>query len=139
MHWNWLAQTRVNLAPAVGQDGAGRVGHGGERPAGLLRQRCARVAACIRTSTKLTGGDARPEQRAVRRRVPWLGLLLWVFACAALFVSLVMRADDLDRDRRVAVRAAADELMSERPYPVPGLARQASDLSLFTVFRPPSP
>jgi hypothetical protein len=120
------------------------VRHGGEtvsvpeRTAGLFRQRCARLAAHIRRSTELMGGDARPGQRAVRR-VPWLGLLFWAFACAALFVSLVMRPDDLDRDRRVAGRAAASEQISERPYWRPGLTRQASELSLFTVHRPPSP
>lgn len=129
MHRNWLGQNGENLAPAVGQDGSAA-----ERTAGLLRQRCATLAARIRSSTELMGGDARPEQRAARH-VPWLGLLLWVFACAALFVSLVMRADDLDRDRRVAVRAVAAEQISERP----AWMRQSSELSLFTVQRPPSP
>ena len=144
MHWNWLGQRRENLAPTVGQDGLRRVRQGGaavsavQRTAGLFHQRCARLAAFIRSSTELMGGDGRPAQRAARR-VPWLGLLLWVFACAALFVSLVMHADDLDRDRRVAVRAAAAEQISNRPYSVPGLTGQAGGLSLFTVQAPPSP
>jgi hypothetical protein len=143
MHWNWLGQ-RENLAPAVGQNGSTRVRHGGEavsalqRAAGLLHQRCARLAARIRSSTEPMGGDPRPAQRAARR-VPWLGLLLWLFACAALFVSLVLRADDLDRDRRVAVRAGAAEQISDRSYSVPGLTGQASELGLFTVPAPPSP
>jgi hypothetical protein len=44
---------------------------------------------------------------------PWPRLLLWVFACAALVVSLVMRPDGLDdRNPRSAVRAAATEEVS---------------------------
>lgn len=79
----------------------------------------------------MMGGEAKPGQRAARG-VPWLGLLLWMFACAALFVSLIIRDDDLDRDRRVAAQS------SDLSYPVPRLTRQASELSNFTTRRPPS-
>ena len=83
------------------------------------------------------GGDAKPGQRAATG-VPWLGLLLWMFACAALFVSLIMRADDLDRDRRLAARSETEAQSSDLSYPVRHLTRQASELSVFTTRRPPS-
>ena len=85
----------------------------------------------------MMGGDAKPGQRAARG-VPWLGLLLWMFACAALLVSLIMRADDLDRDHRVAARSEVEAQRSDFSYPVRRLTRQASELSLFTIRRPPS-
>lgn len=143
MHWNRLGRRTENLAPAGGQSGSPQERHDSEttavpqRTAGLLLQRCARLAACIRSSTELMGSDARAGQRAARR-VPWMGLLLWVFACAALFVSLIMHADDPDRDRRVAAHVAKGQI-SDRPYSVPGLTRRASEFHLFTVQRPPSP
>ena len=84
----------------------------------------------------MMGGDAKPGQRAARG-VPWLGLLLWMFACTALFVSLIMRDDD--RDRRVAARSETEAQSSNLSYPVRGLTRQASELSVFTTRRPPSP
>jgi hypothetical protein len=102
-----------------------------------LRERSARLAACVRTSTEVMGGHARPEQRAAPR-VPWLGLVLWVFACAALFVSVIMRADDLDRDRRVAARSVVREQSSAFSDPVRSWMRPASELGVFTVRRPPS-
>ena len=83
----------------------------------------------------MMGGDAKPGQRAARG-VPWLGLLLWMFACAALFVSLIMRDDDLDRDRRMAARSEVES--SDLSDPARRLLRQASELSVFTTRRPPS-
>jgi hypothetical protein len=100
-----------------------RTRHGGEpvqawqRASALLRQRCARVADCIRSSTEVIGGTAGPEQRAARG-VPWLGLLLWMFACAALFVSLMLRPGNLDGDRRVAASSEAGAHSWELSYPV---------------------
>ena len=93
MRWDLPGQRTQDLEPDVGQDGSRLVRHGGEavptrqRTAGRLRQICARIAECIRSSTEVMGGGVRPEQRAARG-LPWLRLLLWVFACAALVVSL---------------------------------------------------
>lgn len=83
----------------------------------------------------MMAGGARPGQRAARS-VPWLGLLLWIFACAALFVSLIMRDDDLDRERRVAARSEAEAEISELAYPAPHWTRQGSELSVFTTRHP---
>jgi hypothetical protein len=141
--WNSVGQRAENLAPGVGRDGASRAGDGVQtvqvrhRTAALLRQRSARLAACIRTSTEVMGGHAKPAQRAAGR-VPWLGLALWVFACSALFVSLIMRADDLDRDRRVAARSVLKEQSSGLSDPVRSWMGPASELGVFTVRRPPS-
>ena len=85
----------------------------------------------------MMGGDASPEQGAARA-VPWLGLLLWGFACAALLVSLIVRDGDVDPDRRVAARSEAKAQLLDRDYPVPRLTRQASGLSLSAPPRPPS-
>lgn len=140
MGWNSLGQGTEGSA--VGEDGFRRRGRDGRkadsvprRAARRLRQSCARAAECIRISTEVMGGEARPKRPAAKS-LPWLGLLLWVFACAALFMSLVMRAEDLDRDRRVATRSAASAQSSERAYTVPRLPRQAGEFSLFTT-RPP--
>ena len=85
------------------------------RPAAnLLRHGCAKVAERIRASMGVTAGEAGPRQRAATA-MPWLGLLLWALACAGLFVSLIMRTDDPDRDRRVAVRVRARR--QSRPPP----------------------
>lgn len=83
----------------------------------------------------MMGGDARPERRAATR-VPWLGLLLWGFACAALLVSLITRADDLDHERRVLTRSETKAQSSDLSYPVRRLTRQASELSVSTGRRP---
>jgi hypothetical protein len=83
------------------------------------------------------GGDAKPGKRAATG-VPWLGLLLWMFACAALFVSLIIRDDDLDGDRRVAARTEAEAQSSGLSDPVRRWTHQASELSVFTARRPPS-
>jgi hypothetical protein len=139
MCWNSVGQGAEDLAP-VGRDGARRADDVGravevrQRTAALLRQRCARLAARITTSTKVMGGHVKAEQRTPRH-VPWLGLVLWVFACAALFVSLIMRADDLDRDRRVAARSVQSSGFSD---PVRSWNWPASELGVFTVRRPPS-
>ena len=82
------------------------------------------------------GRDAKPGHRT-SRGVPWLGLLLWIFACAALFVSLIMRDDHhLDRDRRVAARSEAAGHTLELPYATHPM-RQADGLGVYTT-RPPS-
>ena len=140
MGWNSLGQGTEGSA--AGEDGFRRRGRDGRksdsvrrRTARRVRQSCARAAECIRISTEVMGGEGRPKRPAARS-LPWLGLLLWVFACAALFMSLVMRAEDLDRDRRVATRSAASSQSSERAYTVPRLPRQAGEFSLFTT-RPP--
>jgi hypothetical protein len=144
MCWNSAGHRTEALAPDVGRHGGGRRADDGgravrvrQRTAALLRQRCARLAACIRTSAEVMGRNARPEQRTPRH-VPWLGLVLWVFACAALFVSLIMRADDLDRDRRVAARSVVKEQSSGFSDPVRSWSWPASELGVFTVRRPPS-
>jgi hypothetical protein len=50
---------------------------------------------------------------------PWPRLLLWAFACAALVVSLIVRADRLDdRASGSALRATATERMSETGLPI---------------------
>ena len=82
-------------------------GAGGATPrrrAAGLRRRCQRAAEHIRHST-CTAHDARGKEGAIEDR-PWPRLLLWVFACVALVVSLVIRADGVDdRDPRSAVLA----------------------------------
>jgi hypothetical protein len=106
--------------------------------AGFWRQSRATIAACMRTFVGVMGGAATPRQGATKG-VPWLGLLLWAFACVGLFVSLIMRADDIDHDRRVAARSAATKEISDRSQPVRRLTRQASELSVVTARRAPSP
>jgi hypothetical protein len=126
-----LLWAKKDLEPEIGKDGAPRTRHAGEpvrawqRASALLRQRCARVADCIRTSTEVMAGAAGPEQRAATG-VPWLGLLLWMFACAALFVSVMMRPGDLDRDRRVAVSSEAGAHSWALSYPVRSWTRPAN-------------
>jgi hypothetical protein len=124
MRWDLLGQRAEHLEPDVGQGGSRLVRHGGEavparqRTAGRLRQICARIAECIRSSTEVMGGGVRPEQRAARG-LPWLTLLLWLFACAALVIRLVIRADDLDDpDRSLAGREGAPARSSETGRPV---------------------
>jgi hypothetical protein len=64
-------------------------------------------------------------------------LLLWFFACAALFVSLTMRPAELDRDHRVAARDPAQQPIAAAPYLVPALTDQASKVRLIVSPRPP--
>jgi hypothetical protein len=143
MRGNLVGQRTQQLAPEVGQDRSrrarydGRTVQGRQRTAALLRQRLARLADRIRSSTEVMGGEARPDQRGVRD-VPWLGLLLWVFACAALFVSLIMRPGDLDQDRRVAARSVLKEQRAGLSAPMPSWSPPTSELGVFTVRRPPS-
>jgi hypothetical protein len=144
MCWNSVGHRTEGLAPDVGRHGGGRRADDGgravrvrQRTAALLRQGCARLAACIRTSTEVMGRHAKPDQRTPRD-VPWLGLVLWVFACTALFVSLIMRADDLNSDRRVAARSVVKEQSSGFSDPVRSWSWPASELGVFTVRRPPS-
>ena len=92
----------------------------GNPAADLLRNGCARLAERIRTSAGVTAA-ATPEQRAVTG-TPWLGLLLWFFACAALFVSLMMRPD-VDHEHRVVTRNPAPPTIAGHPYTVPALTR----------------
>jgi hypothetical protein len=124
MRWDLPGQRTEDLEPDIGQDGSRLVRHGGEavptrqRTAGRLRQMCARIAECIRSSTEVMVGRVRPEQRAARS-LPWLMLLLWVFACAALSVSLAIRPDGLDDpDRRLAGREGAPAPPSGTTRPV---------------------
>jgi hypothetical protein len=85
------------------------------RAAGLSR-RCQQAAEHIRNSTGIAQDEKVREGRVEDR--PWLRLLLWVFACAALVVSLVIRTDGLDeRDPRLAERAAATKEVSETGLP----------------------
>ena len=78
------------------------------RRAAGLRRRGHRAAEYIRRSTGIAH-DERGREAAIEDRA-WPRLLLWVFACAALVVSLVIRAEGLDdRDPRSAVRAPATE------------------------------
>jgi hypothetical protein len=143
MDGNLVGQRTQQFAPEVGQDGSRQARCGGrsvqdrQRAAAFLRQRLARLADRIRSSTELMGGDIRPDQRGARD-VPWLGLLLWVFACAALFVSLIMRPGDLDQDRRVAARSVLKEQRAGFSDPVRSWSRSTSELGVFTVRRPPS-
>jgi hypothetical protein len=143
MRGNLVGQRTQQLGPEVGQDRSrwarydGRTVQGRQRTAALLRQRLARLADRIRNSTEVMGGEARPDQRGVAD-VPWLGLLLWVFACAALFVSLIMRPGDLDQDRRVAARSLLKEQSAGLSSPMPSWSPPTSELGVFTVRRSPS-
>jgi hypothetical protein len=76
------------------------------RRAAGLRRRWQRAAEHIRNSTGIVRNE-NSRQGAVAHRM-WPRLLLWVFACIALVVSLVLRADGVvDRDPRSAVRNTA--------------------------------
>jgi hypothetical protein len=99
-----IPKAQATAAPVRHQ---AKAGAHGRRPA-FFRQRCARAAAQIRSSAGVTTYDAGHGGR-VERRLPWLRLLLWGLACAGLFVSLVMRAEDLDRDHRLAARDTLQE------------------------------
>jgi hypothetical protein len=100
--------------PRPKSHGSGTSGSGGRHPrgpAGWLRRRCRWTAARLRTATGVTRFALESEHRA-DQRTPWLGLLLWALACAGLFVSLVMQADELDREPRLAARELAQ---AQRP------------------------
>jgi hypothetical protein len=102
----------------------------GHPAADLLSHTCARLAARIRESAGVTS-----EQSAAG--TPWLGLLLWFFACAGLFVSLTMRPAELDRGHRVAARSPVQPPIAAPPYLVPALSDQASNVRLIVSPRPP--
>jgi hypothetical protein len=115
--------------------------HAGAAPvrrpaANLLQHGCASLAERIRASTGVSAGDTTSE-KGTAADTPWLGLLLWFFACAALFVSLIMRPDDLDRDRRVAARGDTVAPISDHLSGMRGLTGPASDVSLITPRRLP--
>ena len=64
---------------------------------------------------------------------PWPRLLLWLFACAALVVSLIVRADNLDeRDPGSAVRAATNG-PSETGLPMLGWIIQRGEAAVLSV------
>jgi hypothetical protein len=102
----------------------------GHPAADLLSNTCARLAERIRESAGVTS-----DQSAAG--TPWLGLLLWFFACAGLFVSLTMRPAELDRDHRVAARSPDQPPIAAPPYLVPALTDQASKVRLIVSSRPP--
>jgi hypothetical protein len=65
---------------------------------------------------------------------PWPRLALWVFACAALVVSLIVRADGLDdRAPGSAVRATATEGLSGAGLPMLGWIIQRSEAGVMSV------
>ena len=119
---------------------AGRPSRGdadGEPAANSLRHGCARLAERIRESAGVTTGDATSAQRAATG-TPWLGLLLWFFACAALFVSLIMRPDDLDRDHLVAARGRPSRPSRTMHSRCQALTEHASEVRLIVSPRLPS-
>jgi hypothetical protein len=103
----------------------------GHPAAGLLSNTCARFAESIRQSAGVT------SEQSAAPGTPWLGLLLWFFACAALFVSLTIRPAELERDHRVAARGPAQPPIAAPPYLVPALTGQASKVRLIVYPRPP--
>jgi hypothetical protein len=102
----------------------------GRPAANLLSNTCARLAERIRESAGVT------SEQSAAPGTPWLGLLLWFFACAALFVSLTMRPAELERDHRVAARTPAQPPIAAPPYLVPALSDQASKVRLIVSPRP---
>ena len=142
MRRDLLGRRSQDIEPGVERDGLkrprarGRGAPFGRRMAAALHHGGASFGDGPRGSTEVMDRRAGPQPHAARA-VPWLGLLLWMFACAALFVSLVMRGDDLHGERRVA-RSAVEETLLERAQPVPGLTRHASGYNLFTERNPSS-
>jgi hypothetical protein len=107
----------------------------GQAAANFLGRRFARLGERIRASSGVAVGDPASDQRAAG--TPWLGLMLWLFACAGLFVSLIMQPHDLERDHRVAARSSAQPLIEDHPYRAPSLTGQASEISLIAPPRLP--
>lgn len=86
--------------------------------ADFVRRRCERAAEHIRRSAGVAHYESGNECAAVKA-APWPRLVLWVFASAALVVSLIIRAEDLDhRAAGLAVRAEATQPSSETDLPV---------------------
>lgn len=101
--------------------------------AGFIRRRCERVAEHIRSSTGVVHYESSRKCSA-GEDTPWLRLLLWVFACAALLVSLIIRADGLDhRDPESAVRAAVSEGPSETGLPMLGSTIQGGEAGAWSL------
>ena len=91
---------------------------GRQRGAGSIRQRCARVAERIRNSAGVHQREGGTDRAALKER-PWPRLVLWVFACAALVVTLMVRADGLDdRDPGSTIRTATAERSWATRFPV---------------------
>jgi len=123
---------RVNRRRGASGNAFVRVDHPAAVPVGrpvatLLSNRCARLAERIRESAGVTAGDATSAQRAATG-TPWLGLLLWFFTCAALFLSLMIRPDGYHRDHRVASRGLAQPPIAGYAFPVPALTEHASEV-----------
>jgi hypothetical protein len=92
------------LCEIAGSGGRHRPPHPvSQRPVDWFRRRCRWAAARLRTATGVTGFD---PGRDADQRTPWLGLLLWALASAGLFVSLLMQADELDHEPRLAAHEA---------------------------------
>ena len=143
MRGDLRGRTTKDVEPDVGHGGSrrarsgGRVVQVGQRMAAALHQRCASFGAYIRSSTEVMGHRTGPEQGAARA-VPWMGLLLWMFACAALLVSLIIRAEDLDdRAPGSAVRAEATQPSSEAGLPVFSSTVQAGEAAALPLSNGP--
>jgi hypothetical protein len=96
-----------------------------------LRRRCKRAAKRIRSST---GMVAARRLDGAAEDWPWPRLLLWVFACAALVVSLIVRADGLDdRAPGSALRATATEGLPETGLPMLGWIIQRGEAAAWSV------
>lgn len=103
----------------------------GRQHAGL-RRRCRRAAKRIRRSTGIAQGKTGNEAAVVDR--PWPRLLLWLFACAALVVSHIIRAEGLDgRDPGSAVRATAVEGVAGPGLPLLSSILQRGDAGVQSV------
>ena len=97
-----------------------------------VRRRCKRAAKLIRSSTKIA--HDRQGRKVAGLGGPWPRLLLWIFACAALVVSLIVRADGLDdRVPGSALRATAPEALPETGFPMLGWIIQRGEAAAWSV------
>lgn len=95
--------------------------------ADFIRRRCKSAAERIRRSAGVAHYESGKESSAVQV-APWPRLLLWMFACTALLVSLIIRAEDLDRPApQLAARTEATQPSSETDLPVSGSTIQAGE------------
>lgn len=79
------------------------------RAARALNRRCAKAARRIRRSSGVVPRAGGRADAGLGRRT-WPRLLLWVFACAALVVSTMMRAEAVrQREASASLRAAVTE------------------------------
>jgi hypothetical protein len=76
-----------------------------------------RASTRLRVASGVTSAGAKRE-RPSDQRTPWLGLLLWAFACAGLFVSLVIERGEWDREPRLAAHNALETQLSTTSSPV---------------------